>query len=82
MMLPSLLYGLTLIGGLVYAVHRTVLWAEEDARLRGKEPWVVKCAVIVFFPLGLIAWLLLRPGPIGGTLLNHSNLNPTNSRRH
>jgi hypothetical protein len=38
-----------------------------DARRRGKSPLLVTLAVILFFPLGLIAWLLFRPEPLDGS---------------
>jgi hypothetical protein len=37
-----------------------------DARRRGKSPLLVTLAVILFFPLRLIAWLLFRPEPLDG----------------
>lgn len=37
-----------------------------DARRRGKSPLLVTLAVLFFFPLGLIAWLLFRPEPLDG----------------
>jgi type IV secretory pathway TrbL component len=36
-------------------------WAIRDATLRRKSPVLVLIAVVGFFPLGLILWLLLRP---------------------
>jgi hypothetical protein len=33
----------------------------RDAMRRGKSPTLVSIAVILFFPWGLIAWLLFRP---------------------
>jgi hypothetical protein len=39
----------------------------SDARRRGKSPLLVTLAVVVFFPLGLIAWLLFRPEPLDGS---------------
>lgn len=39
-------------------------WSINDARLRGKSPFVVCCAVLFFFPWGWIAWLLFRPSPV------------------
>ncbi len=36
-------------------------WCIQDAKNRGKSPGFVTIAVIVFFPWGLIAWLLFRP---------------------
>jgi hypothetical protein len=37
-----------------------------DARRRGKSPLLVTLAVVFFFPLGLIAWLLFRAEPLDG----------------
>jgi hypothetical protein len=31
---------------------------------RGKSPWLVSIACVFFFPWGLVAWLLFRPGRI------------------
>ena len=42
----------------------TIRACSRDARRRGKSPLLVSIAVIVFFPWGLIAWLLFRPGPV------------------
>jgi cytochrome c oxidase assembly factor CtaG len=38
-----------------------------DARRRGKSPLLVTLMVLFFFPLGLIAWLVFRPGPLDAT---------------
>jgi hypothetical protein len=38
-----------------------ILWALWDARRRDKSPMVVLIAVTLFFPAGLVAWLLFRP---------------------
>jgi hypothetical protein len=37
-----------------------------DARRRGKSPLLVTIAVVLFFPWGLVAWLIFRPAPIDG----------------
>ena len=42
-------------------------WSVADAKLRGKSPLLVSLAVILFFPWGLLAWLVFRPEPIGPT---------------
>jgi hypothetical protein len=39
-------------------------WAVRDALLRGKSPWLVLIAVVLFFPWGLVAWLAFRPDPV------------------
>jgi len=44
----------------------TIQACVTDARRRGKSPLLVSLAVIFFFPLGLIAWLLFRPEPLDG----------------
>ena len=36
----------------------------DDAVRRGKSPLWVVLAVVLFFPWGLIAWLLFRPEPV------------------
>ena len=38
-----------------------VRWAAADAIERGKSPWLVSLAVVLFFPWGLLAWLVFRP---------------------
>ena len=44
---------------LVFIVYAK--WATEDARRRNKPPLLVLAAVVLFFPFGLIAWILFRP---------------------
>jgi hypothetical protein len=46
---------------LIAAVLSLCQWAIRDARQRGKSPWFVLIAVFLFFPWGLVAWLLFRP---------------------
>jgi hypothetical protein len=36
----------------------------RDARRRGKSPLLVSIACILFFPWGLVAWLIFRPNPV------------------
>ena len=60
----NLWFIIALILMLGYTVYHLAYWAESDAVLRGRSPTLVKCAVILFFPWGLIAWLLFRPNPI------------------
>ena len=38
--------------------------AGNDARRRGKSPVLVWIACVLFFPWGLVAWILFRPDPI------------------
>jgi hypothetical protein len=38
-----------------------VNWAIQDAWRRGKSSIPVLVAVVLFFPFGLIAWLIFRP---------------------
>lgn len=44
--------------GLLYMVSQ---WCIADAIRRGKSPLWVSIAAILFFPWGLIAWLIFRP---------------------
>lgn len=41
-----------------------VPWSLADAKLRGKSPLLVSLAVVLFFPWGLVAWLVFRPDPV------------------
>ena len=67
------------LNGIVFAILLSPIlvavlllrWSVADARLRGKSPLLVALAVVFFFPLGLVLWLLVRPGP----------LDPTNPKR-
>jgi hypothetical protein len=68
--LLNLILILSLIIFALYFVYRAALWAERDALLRGKSPLFVKCALFLFFPWGLIAWLLFRPAPVDGNPLS------------
>jgi hypothetical protein len=47
-----------------------VPWAIQDAKLRGKPPLLIALAVVLFFPWGLLAWLVFRPEPIDPTKRN------------
>lgn len=38
-------------------------WAVTDAKRRNRSPLLVALFVVLFFPIGLIAWLLFRPEP-------------------
>ena len=49
---------------LIVVLGLTVRACVADARRRGKSPLLVTVAVILFFPWGLIAWLLFRPQPL------------------
>lgn len=44
-----------------------VPWSVADAKLRGKSPLLVSLAVVLFFPWGLLAWLVFRPDPVDPT---------------
>ena len=57
---------LLLLSPLVVAIFLAP-WSIADAKLRGKSPLLVSLAVILFFPWGLLAWLVFRPNPIGPT---------------
>jgi hypothetical protein len=42
-------------------VIATIRLCAKDAIRRGKSPWLVTLLVIVFFPVGLLVWLVFRP---------------------
>jgi hypothetical protein len=55
---------LPFLAALVVYILWLSAWAIADAKLRGKSSWLVLMAVLLFFPWGLLAWLLFRPEPI------------------
>jgi hypothetical protein len=55
----AILFAVALLIGLVALIQFCV----KDARRRGKSPFLVSLAAVLFFPWGLIAWLIFRPGP-------------------
>ncbi|GGG15934.1 hypothetical protein [Pontibacter amylolyticus] len=63
----SFFAGLGLIGiilsiVLLVFIAWSVIWSYQDARRRGKSPWLVALMVLLMvWPVGLIIWLLLRP---------------------
>jgi hypothetical protein len=46
------------------ALVATIRVCAKDAIRRGKSPWSVTLLVIVFFPIGLLIWLVFRPNII------------------
>ena len=50
-----------LIACIVAALIASVRMCAKDAIRRGKSPWLVSLMVILFFPVGLLAWLRFRP---------------------
>lgn len=45
----------------LFAFTLYIVWAMNDAHARGKSVALVLVAVVLFFPWGLIAWLIFRP---------------------
>jgi hypothetical protein len=43
------------------ALVASVVMCAADAKRRGKSPLLVSLMVILFFPVGLLAWLVFRP---------------------
>ena len=65
-MLSALLNGIVwflLLSPFIVALF-LVPWSIADAKLRGKSPLLVSLAVVLFFPWGLLAWLIFRPETI------------------
>jgi hypothetical protein len=50
----------TFLASLVYAI----VVCARDARRRGRSPLVVAMLVILFFPIGLVIWLAVRPAKL------------------
>jgi hypothetical protein len=60
---PILVIALVLLCMLTAIAWVTKL-AVDDAKRRGKSTVLVCIACILFFPWGLVAWILFRPDPI------------------
>jgi hypothetical protein len=59
------LFSLLFLVALVALLFWLAKWAITDALARGKSAWLVLIAVVIFFPWGLVAWLVFRPDRIG-----------------
>lgn len=62
----NILLPLIFVLGFLAAFIITIKMCANDARRRGKSPFLVSVIVIFFFPVGLIAWILFRPEPLDG----------------
>ena len=49
------------LGALLFGLVALIRFYANDARRRGKSPLLVVLASALFFPWGLIAWLIFRP---------------------
>lgn len=78
--MPDQSLGLQILGILVYVIivgfvlGFAIKLCTDDARRRGKSPLLVSLACILFFPWGLVAWLVFRPEPIDPNSRGHFNL--------
>ena len=59
--ISGLIFGIIAIVVFFGVLYLASNWCIRDATHRGKSPTLVSIAVILFFPWGLIAWLLFRP---------------------
>jgi type IV secretory pathway TrbL component len=82
--LAGFLFMLLLLTLVVFYIR----WAGNDAYRRGKSPYVIAFAVVFFFPMGLLAWLIFRPPlirgrprPISETAPVHRAQGPSRFRR-
>jgi uncharacterized membrane protein YhaH (DUF805 family) len=57
----SSIIDLVLILCILAAFIATVRICAKDAIRRGKSPWLISLMVIMFFPFGLLVWLMFRP---------------------
>jgi hypothetical protein len=55
----------------------SIVWAVKDARRRNKPPLFGLVAVLLFFPFGLLAWLLFRPPLTSGARLRRPAARPS-----
>ncbi len=46
---------------ILVVLFTTIRVCVKDAICRGKSPWLVTLMIIVFFPFGLLVWLIFRP---------------------
>ena len=60
----AILIAVLFTASILGALYMVSNWCIKDATLRGKSPIFVSIAVILFFPWGLIAWLVFRPDPV------------------
>ena len=60
---PSHWIAMVLAIGILFLVFSR--FCIRDSKRRGLSPVLVFILVLSFFPIGLIAWLLFRPEPIG-----------------
>jgi hypothetical protein len=58
---PAIL--VTLLAGFLTLLAFSIRICIGDAHRRGKSPVLVCIACILFFPWGMIAWLIFRPEP-------------------
>lgn len=58
---PQLIIFLIAFIGMLAILFGAIRWCVDDAYRRGRSPVYVTIAVVLFFPWGLIAWLLFRP---------------------
>ena len=59
----EMVIGLAVLLLVLFLISRVISWAIYDAKRRGKSPILVCVAVLLFFPWGLVAWLIFRPEP-------------------
>jgi 4-amino-4-deoxy-L-arabinose transferase-like glycosyltransferase len=65
--MSNILYALVyviLACAILWVIAFAIALCAQDAKRRGKSPVLVALIVFLFFPLGLIAWLLFRPEPV------------------
>jgi hypothetical protein len=55
---------LTVLAVLCAVFIVVVRFSARDAIRRGKSPWVVSALVVLFFPVGLLLWIVFRPDPL------------------
>ena len=64
-LITALFVAFVILSGFVYL--GTGLWAYYDAMDRGRPGWLAAMVVLLLaWPVGLLVWLVMRPGRRGG----------------
>jgi NADH:ubiquinone oxidoreductase subunit 6 (subunit J) len=46
---------------ILLALVASVIMCASDAKRRGRSPWLVSLLVVLLFPVGMLAWMAMRP---------------------
>ena len=46
---------------ILLALVASVITCANDAKRRGRSPWLVSLMVVLLFPVGVLVWMAMRP---------------------